>query len=99
MNYFLANVIRSRDFEHEKRILATPGEALPREKPRASSGLTRRQVIAAKQKQYTAALREAKVALQRKRFDEAQALLRTLPPSYQSKLLCWAATHGVRWTS
>lgn len=98
MRNFLAHVERRRYDEHEAAILATPGEALPREQPR-QTGLSRREHSAAKQRQYGATLREAKVALQQKRFGVAQALLRTLPPSYQGKLLYWAATHGVRWPS
>lgn len=95
MRNFLANVERRRYDEHEESISTSKGSTLP--KVRAIA--TRKELQAATQRRYSAALREAKAAALMGRFDIVDLWTAGLPPTWRERFRYWAVRHGVRWTS
>lgn len=95
MRGFLAAVERRRYDEHEESISMSKGSTLPKVRAMA----TRKELQAATQRRYSAALREAKVAALMGRFDVVDSWMSGLPPTWRERFRYWAVRHGVRWPS
>lgn len=104
MKNFLAHVTRRIDVEHEERITSTPGAtlagAVPRRGERGNqSPELRREVIRAKQREYSATMAAAKAAAQAGESGRLAVLVAALPPSLRSELFGWCQRNGLGWPS